>query len=794
MNIYNFDVNFTTGRIYAPDFILVVNDHNSTLFKFTFDQIGRYVFKLLYPDGTVYVHDIADNQLKLTKGVLNQEGNYKFEISLYGDDNRLTTARIKEFPVRLELVSTDEPVQADDRLPILDNLIEETNKVVEAAKNGDFDGATFTPSVSDTGDLSWTNDKGKENPPTVNIKGEKGDPGAVKMQVVDTLPDVGETDTIYLVKKNNPGEQNLYDEYVYTETSGWEHIGDTSVDLTDYYTKVETDERLNNKQDTLTAGDNITIENNVISASGGKSELYTFYTGIDYNFNRPDNIYQSALSTDKRNILDTMLCNIITDAMTTDNKAKMLLLTFNNSNQIQGLPYILFTFGDNQKLDTSRTTYRMVSIPNGIYDQILSTYNIAINGSWENNVFSVSNWIITKSKQITVLSTDTGLSKTNTKPYTPTNDYNPATKKYVDDNKTPEDWLVLETSRSFLGTTGKLELTDVDSQTVLNFINSNDFQKPIMLKTNTGGTGTHPIYLLTPYNVVSSSKTYKYVGYDFQETSDGQYKQYILSIENLVGEQGSYTFGRIYITISIVANLYKTSSYLLRNNSSVYTPTGDYNPATKKYVDDSVSGKQDSGPIFFIDIPSQTLNSANRYTQYDLPSDFNEGLTSSLQKALTKYNTFSVQFFIKNILTTFYPSENINYTPLLKNKPNKITLYGEMHDNGYPLGSGSDTPTYTAPIPLTLEISLSWSEDVPTVTAGKYGMYTYSRSVPSINWVKENTLTKTNTTRFAPTSDYHPSTKLYTDKTHYENMVGYDATKTQVLKNVNGTLTWVDEV
>ena len=71
MNTYNFDVNFTTGRIYAPDFILVVNDHNSTLFKFTFDQTGRYVFKLLYPDGTIYVQDIMDNQLKLTKGVLN---------------------------------------------------------------------------------------------------------------------------------------------------------------------------------------------------------------------------------------------------------------------------------------------------------------------------------------------------------------------------------------------------------------------------------------------------------------------------------------------------------------------------------------------------------------------------------------------------------------------------------------------------------------------------------------------------------------------------------------------------
>lgn len=46
-----------------------------------------------------------------------------------------------------------------------------------------MDGATFTPSVSETGDLSWANDKGLENPSTVNImgpvgpQGAKGDPG-----------------------------------------------------------------------------------------------------------------------------------------------------------------------------------------------------------------------------------------------------------------------------------------------------------------------------------------------------------------------------------------------------------------------------------------------------------------------------------------------------------------------------------------------------------------------------------------------------------------------------------------
>lgn len=59
--------------------------------------------------------------------------------------------------------------------------------------DGFFDGATFTPSVSESGLLSWTNDKGLANPETVSIKGPKGNDGAVTtlgtgmyaMQIVD---------------------------------------------------------------------------------------------------------------------------------------------------------------------------------------------------------------------------------------------------------------------------------------------------------------------------------------------------------------------------------------------------------------------------------------------------------------------------------------------------------------------------------------------------------------------------------------------------------------------------------
>lgn len=38
-------------------------------------------------------------------------------------------------------------------------------------------GASFIPRMDDSGNLSWINDKGLENPPVVNIRGDKGDSG-----------------------------------------------------------------------------------------------------------------------------------------------------------------------------------------------------------------------------------------------------------------------------------------------------------------------------------------------------------------------------------------------------------------------------------------------------------------------------------------------------------------------------------------------------------------------------------------------------------------------------------------
>lgn len=56
----------------------------------------------------------------------------------------------------------------------IQNIETVKDNIIEMRDSGDFDGATFTPSVNDDCDLSWTNDRGRPNPATVNIKGNPG--------------------------------------------------------------------------------------------------------------------------------------------------------------------------------------------------------------------------------------------------------------------------------------------------------------------------------------------------------------------------------------------------------------------------------------------------------------------------------------------------------------------------------------------------------------------------------------------------------------------------------------------
>ena len=64
-----------------------------------------------------------------------------------------------------------------------------------------------------------------------------------RFEVVVSLPTTNiKTNVIYLVPKATPQTDNIYDEYVNTDgtTAGWEHIGDTQIDLSNYIQKSST--------------------------------------------------------------------------------------------------------------------------------------------------------------------------------------------------------------------------------------------------------------------------------------------------------------------------------------------------------------------------------------------------------------------------------------------------------------------------------------------------------------------------------------------------------------------------
>lgn len=58
----------------------------------------------------------------------------------------------------------------------------------------------------------------------------------VTIQVVAELPQVGESNVIYLVPSSNPKQTNVKDEYIYVN-GNWEQIGSTEIDLTGYATE-----------------------------------------------------------------------------------------------------------------------------------------------------------------------------------------------------------------------------------------------------------------------------------------------------------------------------------------------------------------------------------------------------------------------------------------------------------------------------------------------------------------------------------------------------------------------------
>ena len=153
----------------------------------------------------------------------------------------------------------------------------------------------------------------------------------------------------------------------------------------------------------------------------------------------------------------------------------------------------------------------------------------------------------------------------NTQEYTPTNDYNPATKKYVDDNTPIKSLPVNPTTK-----TGAV--VDVNNITVSGCYalpkrtDGKHWTNLMMRAMIDDGSGKGKSLLLSGYQ--------NYVFYVNIENKK-------IYCDNL---RIVYNIGTTADTTDI-----RTEPYFLpTTNTKEYTPTNDYNPATKKYVDDKV--------------------------------------------------------------------------------------------------------------------------------------------------------------------------------------------------------------
>jgi len=261
-------------------------------FEFADEITNDYVKEAYFTlNGTSYKEIIVNNQCNIPYEVLTQQGQVEIGVVAYLVENEEEIKRYNPSPVFIATWVGSLKDEAENSEPItpsemeqyeqaLQDGLSEVNEKLTEIDNLDID----AEKVGTITTVTITKKDGTEK--SVEIldgekgeKGDKGDAGAIKMIIVQELPATGQEDTIYLVPLEEPeSQENRYAEYVYINNA-WELLGKIGiqVDLTDYYTKEETNTLLSGKQNALTFDNTPTQSSTNPVTSGG---IYTYITGI----------------------------------------------------------------------------------------------------------------------------------------------------------------------------------------------------------------------------------------------------------------------------------------------------------------------------------------------------------------------------------------------------------------------------------------------------------------------------------------------------------------------------------
>ncbi len=162
------------------------------------------------------------------------------------------------------------------------------------------------------------------------------------------------------------------------------------------------------------------------------------------------------------------------------------------------------------------------------------------------------------------------LYKENTIPYTPLTDFHPATKKYVDDAAAAIDMSAKADKISGGGTDGMIAGLDADG----NIANTGKQLADFLDKTNANAYS--PAHDFNP-------ATKKYV--DDSTAALGVSNK----ADKVTGGTSDGKFAGLNASGNITDSGKSPSDYLDKTNTTAFTPSASYHPATKKYVDDTAT-------------------------------------------------------------------------------------------------------------------------------------------------------------------------------------------------------------
>lgn len=409
--------------------------------------------------------------------------------------------------------------------------------------------------------------------------------------------------TNYLELANKPKINNVE----LTGNKTLEDLGINIPDLENYYTKDIVNEALSKKQDTLIAGKNIIINGEVINAADDVIPTYILQTNIRPKYD------ESVEFTDVYDDLGKII---------NDNPGKTVHLCLYIPTN--GIYITLAYYGTMVCPDIRTSTAISASYPSFMtmnqnkariilslelnIDKTVTPHKAVVKkfscveGPTEyavtEDISNVENRTMEMVMMMLEDSNNNFLAKTNTTEFVPTGDYNPATKKYVDDSK------------NYVGEYKFIILDDIYSlskeyfdSVLLPAVKSVGWEKVVVILSNSIGYNAMGLYMFHQ-KIESTDEDGNAIQTIIFETIHPniweQYKSYYTSGSMLIEP----TITQIVLTITNDEFANATFNYkrsgsgpridLLpiaedaKNAPKVFIPTYDAEPATKKYVDDNV--------------------------------------------------------------------------------------------------------------------------------------------------------------------------------------------------------------